>query len=191
MTREPMHRRSFLTLLGGAVAAWPMVARAQQPKMPVVGYLYSGSREISANYLAAFHTGLGEKGYVEGRNLAIEYRWADGQFERLPTLAADLVRRQVAVIVTPGDPAVRAAMTATATIPIVFTLGADPVQLGLVASLNRPGGNATGASQLGTQLVPKQVEMLHELVQTAPTIAVLLNPNSLNAENQLRGVQEA
>src|SRR5262249_24595309 len=181
---------SDLTLLGASAAAWPLAARAQQP-VPMVGYLYSGSRDVSADYLAAFHKGLGEIGYVEGRNMAIDYRFAEGQFDRLPALAGDLVGRQVAVIVAPGDPAARAAKTATATIPIVNTLGADPVQRGFVASLNRPGGNATGASQLGLQLVQKQVEVLHELVPMAATIAVLQNPNYVIAESQLSEAQAA
>jgi putative ABC transport system substrate-binding protein len=183
-----MRRRDFITLLGGA-AAWPLAARAQA--MPVIGYLYSGSREASADYLLAFRKALGDAGYVEGRNLAVEFRWAEGRFDRLPDLAVDLVGRRVAVIVAPGDPATSAAKAATSTIPIVFTVGSDPVQRGLVASLNRPGGNATGVSQFGFQLVRKQVEVMHELVPTATSIGVLLNPGSSNTESQLSEAQAA
>jgi putative tryptophan/tyrosine transport system substrate-binding protein len=185
-----MRRREFIAGLG-STAAWPVVASAQQSVVPVIGFLYSGPREVAANYLPAFYKGLSETGYVEGRSVTIEYRWADGQFDRLPALAADLVRRQVSVIVSAGDPAAHAATAATATIPIVFTVGTDPVQRGLVASFNRPGGNATGAGQLGAQLVQKQIEVLHQLVPAATTIAVLMNPNSLTATTQFSEAQTA
>jgi putative ABC transport system substrate-binding protein len=185
-----MRRREFITLVGTA-AAWPLAASAQQGAMPVIGYLYSGWREPSAAFTTAFRRGLSESGYVEGRNLAIEYRYAEGQYERLPALATDLVRRRVTAIVTPGDPAAFAAKAATTTIPIVFTTGTDPVRSGLVASFNRPGGNATGVSQLGDTLVAKLFELLHQVVPSAITIGYLTNPDFLNYQSQLSEAQAA
>jgi putative ABC transport system substrate-binding protein len=184
-----MRRREFITLLGGAVAAWPMAARAQQPTVPVVGFLNGGSAWEYEPLAGAFRRGLSEFGYVEGRNVAIEYRWAEGHYERLPDLAADLVRRKVAVLAGANLTAAVAAKAATTTIPIVFTTASDPVALGLVASLNRPGGNLTGVSNLGVELGPKQVELLHELIPTATIIAALVNPTALNAEAMSRDLQ--
>ena len=178
-----MRRREFVTLLGGAAAAWPLAARAQQPAMPVIGYLYSGAAETSAPFLAAFRKGLGEVGFSEGRNVEIEYRWANNEAERLPELAVDLVRRGVAVIVAPGTSgSVLAAMDATKTIPIVFRTGGDPVQLGLVASLNRPGGNVTGVNAMSLETGTKRLGLLLELLPGATRFAVLFNPGGLNAE---------
>jgi ABC-type uncharacterized transport system substrate-binding protein len=187
-----MRRRAFILALGGA-AAWPLAARAQQPAMPVIGYLGSETPDVFAGRLRAFRQGLSEAGYVEGNNVAIEYRWAENQYDRFPALMADLVRREVTVIVAvTGTPPALAAKAATTTIPIVFATAGDPVALGLVASLNRPGGNLTGVATLTVELGAKQLEVLRELVPTATTIALLVNPtNPTNAETLSRGLQAA
>jgi putative ABC transport system substrate-binding protein len=184
-----MKRRTFLAGLG-STAAWPVVARGQQAAMPVIGFLNSASPGGYASNVAAFHQGLKEAGYVQGQNVAVEYRWADGQYDRLPAMPAELVRRQVAVIVanTPGNLAAKAATT---TIPIVFTTASDPIQLDLVASLARPGGNVTGATAFGVEVTPKQLELAHGLVPTATVIAVLVNPTHPNAETVVRELQAA
>jgi putative tryptophan/tyrosine transport system substrate-binding protein len=187
-----LRRRQFITFLGAVtVFTLPLGARAQQPAMPVIGYLSSESRESDGFRLPPFWQGLNETGYVE-RNVAVEYRWADQQNDRLPVLSADLVRRQVAVIVTLGSvPAARAAKATTTTIPIVFEIGNDPVRVGLVASLNRPGGNVTGVSTLNVEIGPKRFELLHELVPATTTIALLVNPTNPNAETLSRDLQAA
>jgi putative tryptophan/tyrosine transport system substrate-binding protein len=186
-------RRKFIAALGGAAVAWPRAGRAQQPTLPVVAFINAGSADGSVTRGAAFRKGLGETGYVEGQNVTVEYHWLEGHYDRLPALVADLVHRQVAVIAAPASTvAVRAAKAATATIPIVFGTGEDPVQLGLVASLARPGGNATGINFLTTEVTAKELRLLHDLVPKAVRIAVLVNPaNPATAMPTLRDVQDA
>jgi putative ABC transport system substrate-binding protein len=187
-----MKRREFIRLLGGAAAMWPLAARAQRRPMPVVGFLNVASPGALRQQIAAFREGLKESGYVEGQNVAVEYRWAEGQYERLPELAADLVRQQVSVIVVGGGAQAELAVkAATTTIPIVFSAGGDPVRSGLVASLNQPSGNITGVYHFATGLEAKRLGLLHEMLPKATPIAVLINPNFADAENQLRDVQEA
>jgi putative ABC transport system substrate-binding protein len=183
-----MRRREFITLLGGA-AAWPLVARAQQAAVPVIGLLVSRGADDDPYLLTAFRQGLKDVGYVEGDNVTTEYRFAEGHYDRLPALAADLVRRRVSVIAALGTPAAPAAKTATTSIPIVFTVGVDPVEVGLVAAMNRPGGNLTGVTLLGVELEPKRLELLRELIPMATIIAALVNPNSPAAETQSKEMQ--
>ncbi len=186
-----MRRRNLLALIGGAAVGWPLVVRAQQKAIPVIGFLSSTSPD-TAPFDPAFRQGLSETGYVEGQNVAIEYRWAEGHYDRLPALAADLVGRKVVdVIATSGPPAALAAKNATSTIPIVFGIGSDPVALGLVSSLARPGGNLTGVSFLTVELLPKLLELLSELVPQAGVIAVLVNPDNQNTPQNIADLQEA
>jgi putative ABC transport system substrate-binding protein len=186
-----MRRREFITLLGGA-AMWPLAARAQQPTIPVIGFLSARSPGETASAVKAFHQGLDETGYVEGKNVTIEYRWAEGQYDRLPALAAELVRRQVSVIAaTGGDPSPLAARAATATIPIVFTIGGDPVEAGLVTSLNRPGGNITGATYMFVEMGAKRLDLARQLVPNATTVAMLVNPNFPLASAEVRNMLAA
>jgi putative tryptophan/tyrosine transport system substrate-binding protein len=186
-----VRRRHFITLIGGAAAVWPLAARGQQAAMPVIGFLHGASFEGYKPMVMSFRQGLKEAGYVDGYNVAIEFRWAEGHYDQLPAMAADLVRRQVAVIVTGGTPAAFAAKEATSTIPTVISVGIDPVQLGLVGSLNRPGGNVTGTAVLTVELGAKKLEILHELLPRASAIALLVNPTNPNVESETRVVQDA
>jgi putative ABC transport system substrate-binding protein len=186
-----MRRREFISLIGGATA-WPLTARAQQPTMPVIGFIRDGSADAAARFVAAFRKGLNETGYVEGRNVTVEYHWLEGRYDRLPALLADLVRRQVAVIATPGNVPAIAAKAAIATIPIVFGVGDDPIQLGLVTSLARPSGNVTGINFFVQEVTAKRLRLLHDLVPKAVRVAVLVNPANAAVETTtLREVQEA
>jgi putative tryptophan/tyrosine transport system substrate-binding protein len=184
-------RRDLIALLGGAVTAWPLATRAQQRPLPLIGYFSGRSSESEAQYASAFRHGLEDAGYVEGQNVAIEFRFSNGQDDRLPTLAADLIHQRVAALVATDTPSALAAKAATATIPIVFSCGADPVQLGLVESLNRPGGNATGVAVFVTQLAPKRLQLLREVVPDAKLIAFIVNPNTASGPPQIREMQAA
>jgi len=187
-----VRRREFITLLGGAAATWPLAARAQQPAIPVIGFIRAARPEASVAQLAAFRQGLSETGYIEKQNITVEYRWAaQGHFDQLPALAADLVRQKVSVIAATTAQAALAAKAATASIPIVFETGLDPIKLGLVASLNRPGGNITGVTQLSSELLSKRLGLLHDLLPAAATIGFLVNPTYPGAESQARDLQEA
>jgi putative tryptophan/tyrosine transport system substrate-binding protein len=187
-----VRRREFITLLGGAAAAWPLAARAQQPAVPVIGFVGTGSPERTVYLLSAFRKGLSEAGFVEGKNVTIEYRWANNEYDRLPELTADLVRLRVAVITIPfSTVGTRVAKTATTTIPIVFSIAGDPVQLGFVASMNRPGGNLTGWTNLNVELDPKRLELLHELFPRATVFGHLVNPNNPYTGSEVTGVQAA
>jgi len=187
-----MRRRDLIKGIAGSAIAWPLAARAQQPAMPVVGFLHSGLRAEYTHLVTGFQHGMEEAGYVGGQNVAIEYRWADGHYDRLPTLATELIQRHVTVIAAlGGDPSVIAAKAATTSVPIVFASGTDPVKLGLVASLNRPGGNLTGVSLLSSPLLTKQLQLLREVIPTATTIGFLANPDNPNTETRAREMQEA
>ena len=188
-----MRRRDFIKVITGSAVAWPLAARAQQPAMPMVGFINSGHADASAPFVTAFRKGLNETGFVDGQNVRVEYHWLEGKYDQLPALLADLVRRRVTLIATPGSgPAARAAKAATSTIPIVFSVAQDPVQLGLVASLARPGGNATGLNFFSREVAAKRLRLLHDLIPKAVRVAVLLNPaNAGSAEANLREVQEA
>ena len=186
-----MQRREFITFLGGGVAAWPLATHGQQAAIPVIGFLHGASFEGYKPMVTSFRQGLKEAGYVDGQNVAIEFSWAEGQYDRLPAMAADLVRRQVAVIVAGGTPAAFAAKAATSIIPTVILVGSDPVQLGLVGSLNRPEGNVTGLAVLTVQLEAKKLELLHELLPTATAIALLVNPTNVLTESETKDVQDA
>jgi putative ABC transport system substrate-binding protein len=186
-----IRRRQFITLLGGTAAAWPLAARAQQSAIPVIGFVNAASPKGYARPLAAFLKGLGETGYVDGRNVVIEYRWAGGQYDRLPAFVADLLQRKVDLLAATSTPAAVAAKAATATIPIVFTTSGDPVRLGFVGSLARPGGNVTGASQLNVEVAPKRLELMHEAIPTATNIGLLVNPTNTLAEPVSRDLSAA
>ena len=187
-----MRRRDFIKLLSGAPAGWPLVARAQQPALPVIGLIRDGSASTSAGFVAGFRKGLNENGFIEGQNVTVEYYWLEGQYDRLPALVDNLVRRQVAVLATPGNVPTLAAKAATATIPIVFGVGEDPVKLGLVANLARPGGNATGINFFTSEVIGKRLRLVHDLIPKAVRVAVLVNPrNASVAESTLREAQGA
>jgi putative ABC transport system substrate-binding protein len=186
-----MKRREFITLLGGAVAAWPLAARAQQPTMPVVGYLSARSRNSDARFVFAFQEGLRESGYVQGQNLAVEYRWADNRYDRLPVLAAELIAQPVRVLAAIGVTAASAAKGGTSTVPIVFGTGADPIKSNLVSSLNRPEGNLTGVSYLGKVLVSKQLELLRDLIRSPAAVGFMVNPKNAATEGDVREAENA
>jgi putative ABC transport system substrate-binding protein len=186
-----MRRREFLGVLGGAAVTWPVAVRAQQPAMPVVGFLGGATASGWTPYVAAFRQGLKEAGFEEGRNVAVEYRFAENQYDRLPALVADLIHRQVAVIVATSTPSALAAKAAATTIPVVFETLSDPVRIGLVASLSRPGGNVTGVTQLNMEIGPKLLELMHEVVPTAKDIALLVNPKNPNADSMSKNLQTA